>query len=199
MLEDKIEYELKEINKEVSYVLENKNISDDKMISNCLFNLEKHRFNILNYIRSFKTSSKVDIDIQTINDEYRVEYRNYFKIYIPEVLPKYKYIGNYTYKNILLNVANVTKQYRNLFKGKQVCIYIRVFDNTKKENWDIDNKTIKPIIDGLVLSNVIEDDSIQKMFYIVKGDYHKVPHTEVTILDGKQVIKFLNKRTEIQD
>ena len=116
------------------------------MISNCLFNLEKHRFNILNYIRSFKTSSKVDIDIQTINDEYRVDYRNYFKIYIPEVLPKYKYIGNYTYKNILLNVANVTKQYRNLFKGKQVCIYIRVFDNTKKENWDIDNKTIKPII-----------------------------------------------------
>ena len=44
------------------------------------------------------------------------------------------YEWNYTYKNILLNVANVTKDYKNLYKNKQVCILIEVFDNKKKVN-----------------------------------------------------------------
>ena len=35
---------------------------------------------------------------------------------------------------------------RRTVKNKQVCILIEVFDDKKKENWDIDNKTIKPII-----------------------------------------------------
>ena len=193
MLTNKFEHELEEIKNDLDFMLNNKNIMNEKNISNFLFSLEKHRFNLFEQVRIVNSNNK-DIEIKSINSEYKVDYHKTFKIYIPEVLPKYKYIGNYTYKNILLNVANVTKDYKNLYKNKPVCIYIEVFDNKKKENWDIDNKTIKPIIDGLVASKVIEDDSISKMFYCVKGYYDKTPHTEVTIFEAKKFMKWIRKQ-----
>lgn len=193
MLTNKFEHELEKLKNDLNFMLNNKNIMNEKNISNFLFSLEKHRFNLFEQVRIVNSNNK-DIEIKSINSEYKVDYHKTFKIYIPEVLPKYKYIGNYTYKNILLNVANVTKDYKNLYKNKQVCIYIEVFDNKKKENWDIDNKTIKPIIDGLVASKVIEDDSISKMFYCVKGYYDKKPHTEVTIFEVKKFMKWIRKQ-----
>lgn len=193
MITNKFEHELEELKNDLDFMLNNKNIMNEKNISNFLFSLEKHRFNLFEQVRIVNSNNK-DIEIKSINSEYKVDYHKTFKIYIPEVLPKYKYIGNYTYKNILLNVANVTKDYKNLYKNKQVCIYIEVFDNKKKENWDIDNKTIKPIIDGLVASKVIEDDSISKMFYCVKGYYDKKPHTEVIIFEAKKFMKWIRKQ-----
>ena len=196
MLTNKFKLELEELKNEIDFMLQNDNIMNEKNISNFLFALEKYRFNLLDEVRIINNRND-NVKIESINSEYKVDYHKTFKIYIPEVLPKFKNLGNYTYKNILLNVANVTKNYKNLFKNKQVCIYIEVFDNKKKENWDIDNKTIKPIIDGLVASKVIEDDSISKMFYCVKGNYDKKPHTEVTIFDGKKFMKWIKKQIEI--
>lgn len=196
MLTNKFKLELEELKNEIDFILQNDNIINEKNISNFLFVFEKHRFNLLDEVR-FANNRNDNIEIESVNSEYKVDYHKTFKIYIPEVLPKFKNLGNYTYKNILLNVANITKGYKNLFKNKQVCIYIEVFDNKKKENWDIDNKTIKPIIDGLVASKVIEDDSISKMFYCVKGNYDKKPHTEVTIFDGKKFMKWIKKQIEI--
>lgn len=195
MLTDKFIKELEELKKSIDFLLINQNIMEDKDISKFLFDLEKHRFNMFEEIRVFNSKHK-DLEIVSINSNYKVNYHKLFRIYIPEVLPKYKNIGNYTYKNILLNVANITKDYKNLFKNKQICILIEVFDNKKEERWDIDNKTIKPIIDGLVTSKVIEDDSISKMFYCVKGNYDKNPHTEVTIFEAKKFIKWIKKYTE---
>lgn len=192
MLTNKFIEELEKLKKSIDFLLINQNIMEDKDISNFLFDLEKHRFNMFEEVR-IVNSKNTNCDIQSVNTQYKVDYHKNFRIYIPEVLPKYKYIGNYAYKNILLNVANVTKEYKNLFKNKQVCIYIEVFDNKKVGNWDIDNKTIKPIIDGLVSSKVIEDDSITKMFYCVKGNYDKNPHTEVTIFEGKKFMKWIQK------
>lgn len=195
MLTNKFIEELEKLKKSIDFLLINQNIMEDKDISNFLFDLEKHRFNMFEEVR-IVNSKNTNCDIQSVNTQYKVDYHKNFRIYIPEVLPKYKYIGNYAYKNILLNVANVTKEYKNLFKNKQVCIYIEVFDNKKVGNWDIDNKTIKPIIDGLVSSKVIEDDSITKMFYCVKGNYDKNPHTEVTIFEGKKFMKWIQKHIQ---
>ena len=52
-----------------------------------------------------------------------------------------------------------------------------------KWKWDIDNKFIKPIFDSLIISNVIEDDNINKVFYCAKGEIGENPHTEVYITD----------------
>lgn len=192
MIKDRFETILKDLKHETDFLLENNDIITEKNISNYLFLLEKYRYNLLNEVR-INNSYEIGEKIESINTKYKVDYHKHFKIYIPEVLPKYKYIGNYAYKNILLNVAEATKKYKNLYKNKKVCIYIEVFDDKRKENWDIDNKTIKPIIDGLVASRVIEDDSISKMFYCVKGEYDKIPHTEVTIFESKKFLKWIQK------
>ncbi len=76
------------------------------------------------------------------------------KIYIPEVIPKYKNVNNYAYKNIMLNVMEKTKVYKDLYKDELIFVFIKVVENQK--NIDIDNKFVKPIIDGLVLSKVGE-------------------------------------------
>ena len=59
--------------------------------------------------------------------------------------------------------------------------------------WDIDNKYIKPISDALIMSEVIKDDNISKMFYAAKGEYSDIPHTEVYVFNSKEIEKFLSK------
>ena len=90
-----------------------------------------------------------------LNDRYEVtKFDNYLKIYIPEVIPKYKNVNNYAYKNIMLNVMEKTKEYKDLYKAELVFVFIKVVENQK--NIDRGNKFVKPIIDGLVLSKVGE-------------------------------------------
>ena len=105
-------------------------------------------------------------------------------------MPSYKNLKTHAFKNILLNTAEITKPYTNLFKEK-VIICIKIFDNIK--GWDIDNKFIKPISDALILSGVIQDDNIDKMFYCVKGEFSEIPHTEVYISDAKNSMKIIEK------
>lgn len=118
------------------------------------------------------------------------------KIYIPEVIPKYKNINNYAYKNIMLNVKEKTKPYKDLFNNELVFIFIKVVENQK--NIDIDNKFIKPIVDGLVLSKVIADDKIANMFYGVFGttDKTKNPYTEVYVFKGKKMLEWIQNTVQ---
>ena len=71
----------------------------------------------------------------------------------------------------MLNVMDKTKEYKDLFNKELVFVFIKVVENQK--NIDIDNKFIKPIVDGLVLSKVIADDNINNMFYGVLGTTNK--------------------------
>ena len=54
----------------------------------------------------------------------------------------------------MLNVMEKTKVYKDLYKDELIFVFIKVVENQK--NIDIDNKFVKPIIDGLVLSKVGE-------------------------------------------
>ena len=84
-----------------------------------------------------------------------------------------------------------TKQYKDLFNNELVFVFIKVVENQK--NIDIDNKFIKPIVDGLVLSKVIADDNIANMFYGVLGttDKKKKPYTEVYVFKGEKVLEWI--------
>lgn len=151
-------------------------------IESFLRNLEKRRYSILNQIKLYnKTVTYETQKISTISDNYKAKFEdNILKIYIPEVMPSYKNLKTHAYKNILLNIADKVKNYDGIFDS-QIFIYIKIFD--KVEKWDIDNKFIKPIFDSLILSNVIEDDNINKVFYCAKGEKGETPHTEVYITD----------------
>lgn len=164
----------------------------DLQIENFLKNFEKTRYNILNEIKLYNKNVEFEYEkIKTIDNNYKAELKNnILKIYVPEVLPSFKNLKTHTHKRILLNVAEVTKPFENKF-GNEVFIYIKVFDNLL--GWDIDNKYIKPIADALIMSGVIKDDNMTKMFYCAKGEFSDNPHSEIYVFDSNEISKFLEK------
>ena len=95
---------------------------------------------------------------------------------------------SHTHKRILTNIAEITRKFENQFEN-EVFIYIKIFD--KILGWDVDNKYIKPVSDGLILSKVILDDNISKMSYCVRGEFSEEPHTEIYVFDSKNISEFL--------
>ena len=146
--------ELEDLRDETEFIINNQEIVENKHIENYLRSFERIRNNLFNKI---KLSNKYEVNEQDkityLNDRYSATVENdILKIYIPEVIPKYKNINNYAYKNIMINVMDKTKEYKDLFNKELVFVFIKVVENQK--NIDIDNKFIKHIVDGLVLSKV---------------------------------------------
>lgn len=190
--------ELEDLRDETEFIINNQEIVENKHIENYLRSFERIRNNLFNKI---KLSNKYEVNEQDkityLNDRYSATVENdILKIYIPEVIPKYKNINNYAYKNIMINVMDKTKGYKDLFNKELVFVFIKVVENQK--NIDIDNKFIKPIVDGLVLSKVIADDNINNMFYGVLGTTNKKkkPYTEVYVFRGQKMLDFIKEQIE---
>ena len=179
ILSDKLYNELLNLGKDIEKITKLKSINDMQM-ETFLRNLEKRRYNILSEVKLYNNTVEYKTDkIKNISYEYKAEViDNTLKIYIPEPMPSYRNLKTHAYKNILLNITEVTKPYQNMFNEK-VFVYIKIFDNIK--GWDIDNKFIKPIFDSLIANKIIEDDNIEKMFYAASGVFCDEPHTEVYI------------------
>ena len=191
--------ELEDLRDETEFIINNEEIVENKHVENYLRSLERIRYNIFNKI---KLKDKYEINeqdkINYLNNRYKATVENdVLKIYIPEVIPKYKNINNYAYKNIMLNVMEKTKEYKDLFNSQLVFVFIKVVENQR--NIDIDNKFIKPIVDGLVLSKVIADDNISNMFYGVLGatDKKKNPYTEVYVFKGEKMLDWIQNTIEV--
>ena len=191
IINDRLKKQLLDLQKKIDVITYSNSIVDFQL-ENFLKSFEKARYNLLEEIKKQNKSVEFEYEkIRIIDDEYKAEYKdNVLKIYIPETMPSYKNLKTHTHKRILLNIAEVTKKYEKIFYDKEIIIYIKVFD--KILGWDIDNKFIKPISDGLILSKVIEDDNLSKMFYCAKGEYSENPHTEVYIFEGKKVSELLD-------
>ena len=185
--------ELEDLRDETEFIINNEEIIENKHVENYLRSLERIRYNIFNKINLKNKYEVNEIDkINYLNNRYKATVQNdILKIYIPEVIPKYKNINNYAYKNIMLNVMEKTKEYKDLFNEELVFVFIKVVENQKKI--EIDNKFIKPIVDGLVLSKVIADDNIANMFYGVFGttDKKKSPYTEVYVFKGEKMLEWI--------
>lgn len=173
-------------------LISNCNSLTDLQVEKFLRNFEKIRYNLLSEIKIYNKNVEFEYEkIKTIDNEYKAKLtNNILKIYVPEVMPSYKNLKMHTHKRILLNIAEITKEYENLFNN-EVCIYIKIFDNIL--GWDVDNKFIKPIADALILSKVIQDDNMTKMSYCVKGEFSDTPHTEIYVFDSKNFDEFMTK------
>jgi len=185
--------ELEDLRDETEFIINNEEIVEIKHVEKYLRSLERIRYNIFNKIKLREKYEVNELDkINYLNNRYTAIVKNdILKIHIPEVIPKFKNINNYAYKNIMLNVMDKTKKYKDLFNTELVFVFIKVVENQK--NIDIDNKFIKPIIDGLVLSRVITDDNITNVFYGVIGitEKRKNPYTEVYAFKGKKILKWI--------
>ena len=191
IIDEKIKKQLDNLNKQIENILNSNSLADTKLES-FLLNFEKVRYNLLNEIKIYNKNIEFEYEkIKTIDNDYKAELKdNVLKIYVPETLPSFKNLKTHTYKRILLNVAEITKQFSGLFKN-EVFLYIKVFDNI--QGWDIDNKYVKPIADALIISGVIKDDNMSKMFYCAKGEFSEIPHTIIYALDSKNMEQFLKK------
>ena len=190
--------ELEYLRDKTEFVINNEQFIDNKHIEDYIRSLEKTRYNIFNKIKLKNENEINEADkINYLNNNYKAIMENdVLKIYIPEVIPKYKNINNFAYKNIMINVMEKTKKYQDYFNKQLVFVFIKVVENQK--NIDIDNKFVKPIIDGLVLSQVIADDNIANMFYGVFGITEKIkdPYTEVYVFKGEKMLKWIQKHIQ---
>lgn len=191
IINENLEKNLLNLKQIIDLVIKGNSLTD-LQIENFLRNFEKTRYNVLSEIKLYNKNVEFEYEkIKTIDNEYKAELKDgILKIYVPEVLPSFKNLKTHTHKRILLNVAEVTKTFANKFEN-EVFIYIKVFD--KLLGWDIDNKYIKPVSDALIMSNVIQDDNMTKMFYCAKGEYSENPHTEIYVFDSTEINKFLEK------
>lgn len=191
IINENLQKNLLSLKQNVDLIVTNNSLTD-LQIENFLRNFEKTRYNILSEIKLYNKNVEFKYEkIKTIDNEYKAELiDNVLKIYVPEVMPSYKNLKTHTHKRILLNIAEITKQYEGQFDN-EVCIYIKLFD--KILGWDVDNKFIKPIADALILSKVIQDDNMSKMSYCVKGEFSEIPHTEIYVFDSKNMDEFLAK------
>lgn len=190
--------ELENLRDKTEFVINNKESIENKHIEDYLRSLEKTRYNIFNKLKLRNENEINEIDkVNYLNNNYKAIVENdILRIYIPEVIPRFKNINNYAYKNIMFNVMEITKKYKNLFNKELVFVFIKIVENQK--NNDIDNKFVKPIIDGLVLSEVIADDNIANMFYGVFGVTEKIknPYTEVYVFKGKKMLKWIQNHIQ---
>jgi len=190
------------VKEEIEDVLLSQYMLDDRRKEKCLKRLEKLRYEVLNSLELENKYLDDEDEIDFINKHYEAKEKGkILKVLIPEVLPKYKNISHPAYKNIMLNVAKATKDYKDMFKDKQTFVIIVVHERQK--NMDIDNKYAKPIIDSLVMSKVIKDDNFSNMFYLALGENDTLkPYTEVFALDGKYIIEWIwdiqNKFSSVQ-
>lgn len=145
IIKDRLVEELVNLQGEIYSYLQKGNTSAEQL-ETLLRNIEKRRYNILNEIKIYNNKIKdEDNKIDTLDNRYIATYDyNVLRLYIPETMPKYKQINNFTYKRIMLNIAEITKPYSKAFSG-EVFIYIKIYENQKI--WDVDNKFIKPISD----------------------------------------------------
>ena len=181
---------LDELKDETSDMLLYGNMMDSRIKEKYLRKLEKIRYELFENVNLENKYSNEE-DISFVNNKYKArKEKNILNIYIPEVLPKYKNISSFSYKNIMTNVAECTKEYKDLFQDKLTLVIIVVHE--KQKNMDIDNKYVKPIIDGLVTSGVIKDDNFSNMFYIAMGKNDtKKPYTGAFVLDGKYIDEWI--------
>lgn len=162
----------------------------DKKLERFLYVLEKWRFEIYEQVKFLNDTYPVN-EIHFINNEYKASLKdNVLSLYIPEKLPNLKNRSSYTHKQIILNIAEITKPYERLFYDKFVIVVVKIFERRKV--WDVDNRTVKPIQDGLIHGGVIRDDNLFNCCYMVQGFYSDTPHIEVSVLEADKIISFIN-------
>lgn len=183
---------LQRLNTSLSDILKYPGINPyDKKLENFLYMLEKRRFEIYEQVRFFNKMNP-DNEINVIDNRYKATVKNnVLCLYIPEKLPTLKNPSSYAHKQIILNIAEVTKKYEKLFYNKFVIVVIKIFD--KRKVWDVDNRTVKPIQDGLIYGGIIEDDNLFNCCYMVQGFYSDMPHIEVSVLEADKILKIINK------
>lgn len=190
-IENELYNSLQSLNNSLNSLLKGSYLSPtDSKLERFLYTLEKKRFEIYEQVR-FLNDITEENEIHFIDSDYKATLKDdVLSLYIPEKLPNLKNRSSYAHKQIILNIARITKPYAKLFYDKFVIVVVKIFD--KRKVWDVDNRTVKPIQDGLIHGGIIKDDNLFNCCYMVQGFYSDTPHIEVSVLEADKIINFIN-------
>lgn len=113
---------------------------------------------------------------------------DYIKITIPDVPFKNKRTNRENY-NLWQKTVKAALWSIKCPTYPKIFVYIKLFYPGKF--WDADNRLIKPILDGIVLSGLIKDDTISHLAYGVEGSISDTMRTEIYIFDYNNMAKIL--------
>ena len=124
IISEKLLNELQILNTDIENILITKSLTTFQL-DTFFKNFEKRRYNILSEIKLYNKNIENEYGkIKTIDTNYSAELsNNILKIFVPETIPSYKNLKTYTYKRILLNVAEVTKEFKGVFLF--LCIFLK--------------------------------------------------------------------------
>lgn len=131
---------LENLSKSLNNVLKYHYISStDKNLERFLYTLEKWRFEIYEQVRFLNDITEGN-EIHFIDNDYKATLKaDVLSLYIPEKLPNLKNRSSYAHKQIILNIAEITKPYERLFYNKFVIVVVKIFE---KSIWYLYKSTV---------------------------------------------------------
>ncbi len=124
-------------------------------------------------------------------DDWKVEYNGrVIKISIPDYPPKTRYAQQRTKQRWINNVMFAIRSIKPLPQFKKVFVIVVFY--IPDEDWDVDNRDVSPIINGIRYSRIIQSDSYQHVSYAAVGYYSNDPHTDIYIIDNFNPLEILD-------
>ena len=164
-------------------------IKDDvseEFLYKVLYNTELFRNSIYKCIK-FKTKKITENDYDTSDIcKFDSKYSDgILKIKIYELLPPVR--TPYNNRRLEKTCQTIAEKYNGLFENKEVIIRVQV--SIPRDNWDIDNRDLRYIFNGFIYGNLITDDNIQYVSYMMEG-----------INGGENFIKiFVSEKSNIEN
>ena len=195
MKKEEIIESIKKIEKISNELIQTKEKIKDEELERYFCKLEKERMDMYDAVmqenlwKDFMGDEVTDF----IDYDYKAKLEDdILKIHIPEKIPPIKKGASYTQKRITSNIARMTRKYEGLFYDKFTMTIIKIYDDGKI--WDVDNRNVKPIQDGLIHGKVIKDDNIYCSCYMVQGYYSDKPYVEVYVIPADEITKIINQK-----
>ena len=116
--------------------------------------------------------------------EYEIEYSNdILKMKIYELLPPVR--TPYNNKKLERTCQLIGEKYKGLFKDKSVIIRVQV--SVPRDNWDIDNRDLRYILNGFVYGGLINDDNIKYVSYMLEGINDRENYIKIFISEKSNI------------
>ena len=127
--------------------------------------------------------------ISDYEDEYSDEI---LKLKIYELLPPVR--TPYNNKRLERTCQLIGEKYEGLFQNKEVIIRIQV--SVPRDNWDIDNRDLRYIFNGLVYGGLISDDNINFVSYMLEGINGEENYIKIFVSERKNIQKVSGLKPE---
>jgi hypothetical protein len=113
-------------------------------------------------------------------DDWKAEYDGkMITIYIPDYLPRTAKRNTGSFERWVENTQAALWSLIPCPKFDKAFVYVKIY--LPSNGWDVDNRDVKPIINGIARADVIPDDTYDHVAYAVDGGYDETPHTIVHI------------------